>query len=772
MLNNPLNRYRSLCDLRSQSNHQHHQQVSSPSSPSLSSLVNNNYHSHTHGSIQSINKQHQHSSHSTLSTSQAKRKVNATNNNSNSSSIGRLAPSTTGKGINRKRLLSCDNLNEINRHNSLSVNNLNTLNQATSASTLTLTVHNNVSNNNSEVTNKRGLPLEPCCLCCTPRTKLTRNNSTSNLRLHRTNRCNNQKLDDSRKNLNSLKDDEDSIQVERYLPSQEIYKKLVKENLQLQNSFKVLCQRLEEEKERSVTESKEKQSLKDEIHNLMGKVDLLAMELQEARDQNELMEFRILESEQSKAPLVESNLVKCDKAIQLEPLKCDQGNNIITTNNNDNLVKIKSEPLSSNGNSNELFHYDLTGKRSNASLDGLPTKSNKSCSSLESYALTLSLTSEDEGLGDDGRRDQFSGPSSLSDLQLSDEESSANSEPKAKYSEIGIQASQVDLITTSVPCQYCKESSNLEAKFALLMEERDALQEQVLELEEAENDARLVSQRLQRQVENLVNQVDCLQISLVKANQQIDQCNDTIRSLRECELKLKVDFMMALIAKSEDSPSKLLDELKTKLREKKNELAAMGPMVFSSLNTFDDRSYDSNGSSNRHNFKQAIYHQQHQPSQANQSRIQSFSQQTHQPCLQLSFNDGPDDCEIFVPEDSLPPDPGSSFHVQMLNSSRFNNRRPSISQTSSSSSTSRPPLPLCESVKPKKIDLLLSSSPSYSSISPSLSASSSPLVSPASSSSSSNLSPPSPLSSSPSSPPLLSTAMLTSISQNQVNQSN
>ncbi|XP_053208781.1 putative leucine-rich repeat-containing protein DDB_G0290503 isoform X2 [Panonychus citri] len=675
----------------------------------------------------------------------SKRKSNVTTNGNCPSNGHRLVSSTIGKGINRKRL-SCDNLSEINRVNSLSVNNLNSLNQINSISTITLSTTN-------EITNKRGLSsLEPCCLCCIPRTKLTKNNSTTNLRHQRSstnNRCNsNQKLDDSRKNLNSLKDqDDESSQLERYVPSQELYKRVVKEHLQLQSSFKILCQRLEEEKERSVTETKEKQSLKEQINNLMRKVDLLAMELQEARDQNELMEFRILESEQSKATFSETtNLIKCDKAIQLEPsTEAEKRSNLILPSIG-NSVKMKT--ISPNGNApNELFLYGLPGKRSAVSLDGLPGKSNKSCSSLESYGLTLSLTSEDEGLGDDGRRDQFSGPSSLSDIQMSDEESNASSgssssSSSSKFTDAAIQTSESSLTIITGPCQHCKESTNLEDKVNLLIEERDNLQEQVLELEEAENDARLVSQRLQRQVENLVNQVDCLQISLVKANQQIDQCNETIHTLRECELKLKVDFMMALIAKSEDSPSKLLDELKTKLKEKKNELASMGPMVFSSLNTFDDRSIDLsststtiNGSTNRHNFKQAIYQQQQQQQQQS-SHGNSFNHQSYLP-LSSFTGCGPDDCEIFVPEDSLPPNPGSSFHVQMLTSNRYNPCRPSQSTTTFSSP--RSPLPLCETVKPKKIDLLLSPSPTYSSSSsPPLSSSSSPLVSPASSSSSSS----------------------------------
>lgn len=309
------------------------------------------------------------------------------------------------------------------------------------------------------------------------------------------------------------------------------------------------------------------------------------------------------------------------------------------------------------------------------------TIKSKSCSSLESYTLTLSLASEDEGLGDDGRR-EFSGPNSLSDLQLSSDEE-CNQLPErsrnqpgasnvaAKSSE-GFSAKYAKVVGPVKSCPNCSKRSALEQQVKMLVEERNSLQEQVLELEEAENDARLVSQRLQRQVENLVGQVECLHMTLSRANHQIEENNEEIKKLREEELKLKVDFMMALISRHEESPGSFLDDLKEKLKEKRSELDQLHPVIGSDC-----------GHENQH-----------------PHRFLSKCQ------AKASNNSDANDCEIFIPEDSLLPNLGSSFHVKTIKS-RLKRSQSTLTAANSNSSKSVA-TPICETVKPKKIDLIYS----------------------------------------------------------------
>ncbi|XP_074596786.1 uncharacterized protein LOC141851885 [Brevipalpus obovatus] len=553
---------------------------------------------------------------------------------------------------------------------------------------------------------------------------------------------------------------------ERYIPNVDSYKQLMRENLQLQASFKVILQRVQNDKEKLTADDKEKKLLKDQLDHLKEKIDLMALELDSSREQKELMEFKFLELEQSqsKLPLPSSSSPSSSSsASSSSPSMATSSSPSITTVQDKAIQSglpyrqdISSTAINiahnnaNNGHRNSFHHHHSDHHHSISKHHHSAIKS-KNCSSLESYTLTLSLTSEDEGLGDDGRRDQFSGPSSLSDLHLSSDEESGKADdnsnddshhPNSSTSSSSAASSSSSSRSThssespisdlnpftasnrdgksqngndngqeSNICIKCQERSSMaQQEIEILLKERESLREQVLELEEAENDARLVSQQLKRQVDNLCNQVECLQITLAKANQQIDENNELIQSLREEELKLKVDFMMALISKHEESPGNFLEDLKAKLKEKRRELDQLHPLF--NHHHHHHHSLPSNNqsscSSPYHSNERISDHHHFRSLQRTSSSSSSASLSTP------SHHSDANDCEIFVPEDSLPPNMGSSFHVKNVEN-RLKRSRTTLSPSSLTGCKSigtndtvnrSTPMPICETVKPKKIDLM------------------------------------------------------------------
>jgi len=196
-----------------------------------------------------------------------------------------------------------------------------------------------------------------------------------------------------------------------------------------------------------------------------------------------------------------------------------------------------------------------------------------------------------------------------------------------------------------------------EKDYAEFLEERKKIvQQQLLELEEAENDARLLSQRLQKQSENFVNQIECLQMSLVKANQVIEDNKNKIKSLQESEIKLKTELMMSLISKSERGSSDKKEDIMIKIEKTE---------PFYSFDQLHSRGHYS----------------------------------TYYADSKQSFND----LEMFISEDSLTPSFGSSFHVQNINYQMPFRKRQNKSAT-----------PLCETAKPRKIEVLFGTKPDVS----------------------------------------------------------
>lgn len=177
------------------------------------------------------------------------------------------------------------------------------------------------------------------------------------------------------------------------------------------------------------------------------------------------------------------------------------------------------------------------------------------------------MTSEDEGLGDDTRRDNSSGPSSLheseydvisvqstSDTCMVDAPVVVNQkstptnvnvnliQSNGEKEQVSLQNHSILLVSTSAHSNllYCQGYiEQLEKNLEQLKEEKANLEEQVLELEEAENDARLISQRLERQVETLLDQYDTMRIELIDSKKTIEFNKNKINSLEKIELELR-----------------------------------------------------------------------------------------------------------------------------------------------------------------------------------------------------------------------------------------
>ena len=105
---------------------------------------------------------------------------------------------------------------------------------------------------------------------------------------------------------------------------------------------------------------------------------------------------------------------------------------------------------------------------------------------------------------------------------------------------VGDISSQIILSATESQCQkdvvdadVRKENEKLKEEKQQLRQERDSLTEQVLELEEAENDARSLSQKLQTQVTSLVNQMESLQIMLVQERESLQKKEGLIKQYEE-----------------------------------------------------------------------------------------------------------------------------------------------------------------------------------------------------------------------------------------------
>ncbi|XP_054168634.1 putative leucine-rich repeat-containing protein DDB_G0290503 [Oppia nitens] len=321
------------------------------------------------------------------------------------------------------------------------------------------------------------------------------------------------------------------------------YKRLCREHAILERSFATLCQSLRQLVDTNHTNhendikgmissnvgdaanhcnsqrpKQQKICNKQQLNELNRQIQLLTLELQESNDQNELLEFKLHEFQVNEE-------ITCNKCFELEIQLLDV--------NNEN-QKLKEILNVSEKTLNELIvKYAIKEELNNLLLNNNFNQNNVL---HQNTYNTSAMTSEDEGLGDDTRRDHSSGPSSLTDLQEREDDmiSQKFSDTSLEFGHIVIE----DNKNIDIPNDNCAESDQLchkqsQHQMPLLFQddhklrsdnnntndlidklkqtidelklEKTNLEEQVLELEEAENDSRLLSQRLRQQMDSFKN---------------------------------------------------------------------------------------------------------------------------------------------------------------------------------------------------------------------------------------------------------------------------
>ena len=159
------------------------------------------------------------------------------------------------------------------------------------------------------------------------------------------------------------------------------------------------------------------------------------------------------------------------------------------------------------------------------------------------------MTSEDEGLGEDTRRDLSSGPSSLADLHesefdaicqrlMTDETITQDSNQTKSHQSL---IKDKDHLVFQVNRQ--KDAiDKLEKSLEQTKTENNSLKEQVLELEEAENDSRLISQRLEQQLNLFRQQYETIRSELMAAHKDIERKNSRINTFDTIEAELRLQL--------------------------------------------------------------------------------------------------------------------------------------------------------------------------------------------------------------------------------------
>lgn len=105
--------------------------------------------------------------------------------------------------------------------------------------------------------------------------------------------------------------------------------------------------------------------------------------------------------------------------------------------------------------------------------------------------------------------------------------------PELDHIHNAISATESQCQTDDVLEELTREISMLKEVNQQLLKQNESLSEQVLELEEAENDARSLSQKLQSQVTSLVNQMESLQAMLMHERESLQKKETQIKQYEE-----------------------------------------------------------------------------------------------------------------------------------------------------------------------------------------------------------------------------------------------
>lgn len=333
------------------------------------------------------------------------------------------------------------------------------------------------------------------------------------------------------------------------------------------------------------------------------------------------------------------------------------------------------------------------------------------------------MTSEDEGLGDDTRRDLSSGPSSLADLQECEfdaisqrsmtDERETNHLKKKRNEQNESTLKERDKERDRLVGQVFKQRDaidKLEKRLEESNAEKESLKEQVLELEEAENDARLMSQRLEQQLTAFTHQYDAIRSELIAANKVNDINAARIKTFEaiESKLRFKLEEIKNILMKGnsvdKDWPQKA--DI-TDSRDCSEEKAIDGEVELKSC-WEDEPPIPS------------LYAFLWEKLYRIETQIDCLQQNFCQTNDSLSRLDSDDDLQLFISSDTFNEDVtkiGSSFDANQYNISLIRIGRDSDSDGSAEMTAKIPstPTPLCDTIKPERIDIGLTTKTNSSS---------------------------------------------------------
>lgn len=365
------------------------------------------------------------------------------------------------------------------------------------------------------------------------------------------------------------------------------------------------------------------------------------------------------------------------------------------------------------------------------------------------------MTSEDEGLGDDTRRDHSSGPSSLADLQEPEFDALSIQSPQSplqfeeamnvsfyQNDKCKLNDNQVieqlartrgkqtastqtdgDEFFRTRTIESHEYIEKLEHRLNQLKKEKADLEEQVLELEEAENDSRLLSQRLQQQLETFLDQYETMHSDLINTKKTIDHNNNKIKTFERIEFELRSQIgemrnaiMKQCLTDTNRNENCILDE-SNKCIQPNDDL----------INRLTVPENDGKHLQQQLHRVDGLYSFLWEKLYKLEKQIDSYKESFGESKQYFSSQDSDDDLQLFISAEKLSEgvsNIGSSFDVSQFDSnSRESFQENCLELHKHCDATVRLDdlvlsLPLCETVKPERIDVMINSSPKIRPTSP------------------------------------------------------
>ncbi len=350
------------------------------------------------------------------------------------------------------------------------------------------------------------------------------------------------------------------------------------------------------------------------------------------------------------------------------------------------------------------------------------------------------MTSEDEGLGDDTRRDHSSGPSSLADLQEPEFDTLSIQSPQSPLQfeeamnvsfyqnekcklndnqdiqELGRTRGKQTASTQTDGDEFFRTRTiesheyieKLEHRLNQLKKEKANLEEQVLELEEAENDSRLLSQRLQQQLETFLDQYETMHSDLINTKRTIDHNNNKIKTFERIEFELRSQIgemrnaiMKQCLTDTNRNENCILDE--------SNKCIQPNDDLMNRLTVLEN---DGKHLQQQLHRVDGLYSFLWEKLYKLEKQIDSYRESFGESKQYFSSQDSDDDLQLFISAEKLSEgvsNIGSSFDV-----SQFDNSSDGLYKHCDASVRLDDlvlSLPLCETIKPERIDVMINSTP-------------------------------------------------------------